>query len=447
MRCIEGFFPSFRSDTCNSDFDLIYSRMLNRSSMKVVRMLFFDLVSPEEAIKRIDGITRPVDKEPAGLQEVIGRISAEDVISPVDLPPFDRSTMDGYAVVAGDTFGASPGLPAYLRLIGEVKMGEEPEITLSKGETVRIWTGGMLPKGADAVVMLEHTDLVGGDMVEVIRPVSPWENVIRRGDDVRKGGILLEKGRKVRPQDIAALAGAGITSISVYRRPLVAIIPTGDEIVPPEAELRPGRIRDMNSYSLAALCRLEGAEPVNFPIIGDLFHELKDALQKALRRSDMVLISGGSSVGARDVTLDVIDSLPDSMLHVHGISIRPGKPVIIATVGGKPVFGLPGNPVSAIICFVVFVRRAIARLSGRGEEMADKFGRIEAILKSNCPADPGRENYIPAQLEEEEGRVLALPLLGPSGIISILTRADGLIRIPAGVEGLEPGEKVEVIRI
>jgi len=412
-------------------------------------MLFFDLVSPDEAIERIDKITHPVGTELAGLYEMIGRISAEDVLSPIDLPPFDRSTMDGYAVIAEDTFGASPGLPAYLKLIGEVKMGEEPEIVLSKGEAVRIWTGGMLPRGADAVVMLEHTDLIGGDMVEVVKPVSPWENVTRRGDDVRKGEILLPRGKKVRPQDIAALAGAGISSISVYRRPVVAIIPTGDEIVPPDADIRLGQIRDMNSYSLAALCQMEGADPVNFPIVRDLLHELEDAFQKALCRSDMVLISGGSSVGARDVTLDAINSLPDSKILVHGVSIRPGKPVIIATVGDKIVFGLPGNPVSAIICFALFVRRAIARLSGRWEERStERFSRTEAILKTNCPADPGRENYIPVQLEKGEGgEILALPLIGSSGTISILTRADGLIRIPMGVEGLEPGEKVEVIRI
>ncbi|RKY00826.1 molybdopterin molybdenumtransferase MoeA [Candidatus Poribacteria bacterium] len=408
-------------------------------------MLFFELIPLEEAFRRIDSITEPLEVERVGLIEAVGRVAAEEIRSPVDLPPFDRSTMDGYAVIAADTFGASPGLPAYLKVVGEVRMGEKPRMRLSRGEAVRISTGGMLPEGADAVVMLEHTELVG-DTLEVIKPVSPGENVIRRGDDLRKGDLLIPKGRMIRPQEAAALAGAGVTSVLVHRKPRVAIIPTGDEIVPPDVEPEPGRIRDMNSYSLAGLCLQEGAVPVCYPIVPDDLRELSKALEKALEEADLVLISGGSSVGTRDIALQAIESMPNSRVHVHGISIRPGKPVIIATVGRKLVFGVPGNPVSAIICFILFIRRAMRRMAGLEGE--PEGVEVEATLSASCPSfDPGKANFVPVKLEKRSDGYAATPLLGLSAMITTLTRADGLIKIPEGVEGLEEGERVRVMLI
>ena len=408
-------------------------------------MLFFELIPLEEAFRRIDSITEPLEVERVGLIEAVGRVAAEEIRSPVDLPPFDRSTMDGYAVIAADTFGASPGLPAYLKVVGEVRMGEKPRMRLSRGEAVRISTGGMLPEGADAVVMLEHTELVG-DTLEVIKPVSPGENVIRRGDDLRKGDLLIPKGRMIRPQEAAALAGAGVTSVLVHRKPRVAIIPTGDEIVPPDVEPEPGRIRDMNSYSLAGLCLQEGAVPVCYPIVPDDLRELSRALEKALEEADLVLISGGSSVGTRDIALQAIESMPNSRVHVHGISIRPGKPVIIATVGRKLVFGVPGNPVSAIICFILFIRRAMRRMAGLEGE--PEGVEVEATLSASCPSfDPGKANFVPVKLEKRSDGYAATPLLGLSAMITTLTRADGLIKIPEGVEGLEEGERVRVMLI
>lgn len=408
-------------------------------------MLFLDLIPLKEAFRRIDSIATPLEAERVGLLEAVGRVAAEEVRSPVDLPPFDRSTMDGYAVIARDTFGASPGLPAYLRVVGEVRMGERPSMRLSRGEAVKIATGGMLPEGADAVVMLEHTELIG-DTLEVLRPVSPGENIIRRGDDLRRGDPLVRKGRRIRPQEAAALAGAGVTSVPVHRRPRVAIIPTGDEIVPPDVEPGPGRIRDMNTYSLAGLCSQEGAIPLTFPIVPDDPGKLKAALREAVESADLILISGGSSVGMRDVALQAIESIPSSKIHAHGVSISPGKPVIIATVGRKVVFGVPGNPVSTFICFVLFIRRVIRRMSGLEGEVEGI--EVEARLSASCPSfDPGKANFVPVKLERGSEGYVATPLLGLSAMITTLTKADGLIEIPEGIEGLEEGERVGVILI
>ena len=329
-------------------------------------MFFFHVKCPSEARRLLD---RPVPHpavERVPLAAARGRVAARTIAAPHDLPEFDRAVVDGYAVRAGDTFGASPGLPAYLNIAGEVLMGQGTGLCLAAGQAVRIATGGMLPQGADAVVMIEYTERLAEGMIEVTRPAAPGEHLVRRGDDIRAGEPLILAGRRLRPHDLGALAGLGIVEIEVFARPRVALLPTGDEIVPPEATPGPGQVRDVNTTALAAAVGAAGGVPVCLPIVPDEPERLREALAAALAASDLVLISGGSSVGARDGTLDALLSFPDSELLLHGIAIRPGKPVIAVRIGERLLFGLPGNPVSALIVFDQFVRPHLRRLGGEG---------------------------------------------------------------------------------
>jgi molybdopterin molybdotransferase len=421
-------------------------------------MLFFEVKSPTEARRLLDRPALPPAAESVCVPDALGRVLAADVRSPIDLPEFDRSVVDGFAVRAADTFGASSGLPAYLRVIGEVLMGQGTDLALGIGETARIATGGMLPRGADAVVMVEYTDAVDAETVEVSRPAAPGENIVRRGDDVRSGSVILARGRRLRPADLGALAGAGILEVSVFRRPTVAILPTGDEIVPPEATPGPGQVRDINSIAVAASIRAAGAEPRPEPIVGDDPERLRETVARALAETDLVLIAGGSSVGTRDWTLDVLLSFPGAELLLHGVAIRPGKPVIAVRVdatagaGERLVIGLPGNPVSALIVFDQFVRPVISRLSGEAGDAENGAsavagrdrGSIPARMATSCASDPGKEDYVRVRLRRSAEGLLAEPILGKSSLIMPLVQADGLVVIPEGVEGVEAGEPVIV---
>jgi molybdopterin molybdotransferase len=422
-------------------------------------MLFFEVKSPTEARRLLDRPAPPPAAETVPVPEALGRVLAEDVLSPIDLPEFDRSVVDGFAVRAADTFGASSGLPAYLRVGGEVLMGQGTDLTLGIGETARIATGGMLPEGADAVVMVEYTDAIDAETVEVTRPAAPGENVVRRGDDVRRGSPILARGRRLRPADLGALAGAGILVVSVYRRPQVAILPTGDEIVPPEATPGPGQVRDINSIALAASVREAGGEPRSAPIVRDDPERLHEIVARALAETDLVLIAGGSSVGTRDWTLEVLLSFPGAELLLHGVAIRPGKPVIAVRVGASAaagerlVIGLPGNPVSALIVFDQFVRPVIARLSGEAGGATEPGapatairprGSVLARMATSCASDPGKEDYVRVRLRRAPEGMVAEPVLGKSSLIMPLVQADGLVVIPEGVEGVEADETVTV---
>jgi molybdopterin molybdotransferase len=283
-----------------------------------------------------------------------GRILAEDLYSQVDLPHFHRAAMDGYAVKAKDTFGASTTLPAYLKLVGTVEMGEEAMNSVGNGETVRISTGGMLPPECDAVVMVEYTEEVGNQMVEIQRNVSPWQNVIQIGDDIKKGELVFTCGRRLRAHDLGALTGIGIASLKVFKKPRVALISTGDEIVDPRIEPAPGQVRNINQHSLAGLIEEWGAELRDFGVVRDDRAALEQTMKLAIDWADLLFLSGGSSVGARDITLDTILSLPNARILFHGISVSPGKPTIFANACGKPILGLPGYPVSALVIFDLF---------------------------------------------------------------------------------------------
>jgi molybdopterin molybdotransferase len=379
------------------------------------------------------------------IEESYGRIVSRDIYSPEDLPDFSRSTVDGFAVSASDTFGATEGMPAYLNIGNEILMGEEPDFELKKGEVAKIPTGGMLPKSSDAVVMLEHTQQVDKNMIEVVKPVAPGENVIQAGEDVKKGEVILKKGHKIRPQDIGVLAGLGITVVWIYEKPRVSIISTGDEIVPPDRPVKPGQVRDINSYNLAGLLLDAGATPVKKGIFNDEYEVVRGVVEESLKDSEIVLISGGSSVGARDVTARVIDDLGKPGVLFHGVSLKPGKPTIGGIVNSIPIFGLPGHPAAVSVCFEIFVIPVLRILSGVSE---DRFKIEKRIIKAriarNISSSPGREEHIGVYLEERGGDIWAVPLLGKSGLITTLIKADGTAVIPLRKLGVEEGEIVEV---
>lgn len=405
---------------------------------------FFNVKTPVQVFPILERFA-PVGTEGITLGESLHRILAEDVVSPIDLPPFDRSTVDGYALRARDTFGASESNPAVMNVIGEILMGVSTDLVVSHGELVQVPTGGMIPQGADAVLMLEFSERAGDQTIQVKKALSPLENVIERGEDIKKGEKILPRGRRLRPQDVAAMAALGKSRASVYRKPRVAIVSSGDEIVDITQEPRLGEIRDVNHYSLSAQVEMAGGTPFFVGIARDSFENLKSLCEKGFQTSDMLIISGGSSVGTLDYTTSVIKSFPDSETMVHGISLRPGKPTIIGRSGAKPVVGLPGHPVSAMVVFDLFMRPLIWRLAGHVEPLWPLGKRVSAILTRNVASPPGREDYIRVRAEETDGRVLAHPCLGKSGSISTMVKANGLIKIDIDSEGLEEGTLVEVL--
>jgi len=404
---------------------------------------FFKVKRAEDIFESLRDI-KPLGTESVHITGALDRILARDVISSEDLPGFQRCTVDGYALAAKDTFGASENLPTPFTIVGEVRMGEIPDFDLRRGECARIPTGGMLPEGADAVVMIEYSQMVEDGMVEISRPVSPLENVIQPDDDVKRGQVVLHKGTPVRPQDLGILAGLGIGHVDVFNKPRVAIISTGEEIVDIGQETKPGQIRDINRYTLGGLCNKSGAEPTYLGIARDRFEDLRVLVEKGISQADVVLLSGGSSVGAEDFTLDAFLSLEEVELVAHGVSISPGKPTIIARKGNKTLWGLPGHPVSAMIIFDVFVRYLFGRLSGLSNLTEHNSHAIEAELDRNVESASGREDYIRVKLTRIEDRWLATPILGKSGLISTMVEGDGIIRIDMNTEGLYRGEKVKV---
>ncbi|MDN5347086.1 MAG: molybdopterin molybdotransferase [Clostridia bacterium] len=367
---------------------------------------------------------------------------AVDIVAAEDVPGFARSTMDGYAVRAQDTFGATESQPAYLALAGEVFMGEAAGVQVLPGTAVAIATGGMLPPGADAVVMVENTESVDGKTVAITRPVAPGENLVKRGEDVRAGQKVLAAGRRLRPQDLGILASLGFSEVEVYEPWRIGILATGNEIVPPEVKPGPGQVRDINSYTLFGLSQACGAEPRLYGIVPDDLDKLKAVAWKALNENHILLFSGGSSVGTRDLTLQVIASLDNPEILFHGISIRPGKPTLAAVTGGKLVIGLPGHPVSAMIIFDLFLRPLI--LYGGYNDLDLLEGSVKAVLTRKVASGADREDHVRVRLLRGEAGLLADPVPGKSGLISTMVQADGLVKVPLECEGLEAGSIVEV---
>lgn len=403
----------------------------------------FTVLTPQQAWSKIEPHLSPLERiDAVATSEVLGRVLAEDISAPVDVPHFPRSAMDGYAVRAGDTHGSSESLPAYLKLVGEITMGRPAGVILSVGEAALIHTGGMLPSGADAVVMLENTRDTDGTGIEVVRPVARGENVIQVGEDMLKGELLLSKGSILRPQDIGGLLSVGINKVQVFARVKVALIPTGDELVPPEEEPGMGQIRNTNAYALAAMALQSGAVPVRMGIVRDNYEALRQSAQAAMEMADIVVVSAGSSVSTRDMTADVINSLGMPGVLVHGVALRPGKPTIMASIGGKPFFGLPGNPASAMITFSLFVVPAIERLSG--SRRSSRHLEVKAKATRNIPSAAGREDFVSVRLEERDGELCAEPVFGKSNMMFAMMRGDGVARVPLQKAGIAAGETVTV---
>jgi molybdopterin molybdotransferase len=385
-----------------------------------------------------------VQTEEIPLVETVGRILAENIFADVDLPDFPRAIVDGYALQGASTFGASEGNPAFLTVTGSVAMGESPEITIGPGEAVRIATGGMLPQGANSVVMIEHTEAIDDATIEVYRSVAPGQNMIAIGEDIKNKSRMLMQGQTIRPQEAGLLAALGKQTVTVFQRPVIGIISTGDEIIPITEAPTPGQIRDINTYTLMGLIHEAGAQALSFGIVRDDFETLFEKCKQALDQCDMILISGGSSVGARDFTVDVLSALQDAKILVHGISISPGKPTILAKVQNKAVWGMPGHVVSSMIVFSRVVKPFVEHFSGQTRK-PEKEHRINARLSRNLASTQGRVDFIRVRLRREDGQLWADPVLGKSGLISTMVLADGLLEIDINTEGLDKGTEVEVI--
>jgi molybdopterin molybdotransferase len=410
-----------------------------------VKLQFFEVKTREEVWAEFRRFV-PLGLEEIPLDRAYNRVLGEPIVTDEDLPSFARATVDGYAVRGRDSFGASESQPALFTLVGDVGMGEVPRFEIGPGEAARIPTGGMLPAGADSVVMVEYTEELDRTSLAISRSVAPLENVIGRGDDVRAGNEVLSPGRKLRAQEIGLLAGLGRSKVSGYRRPRVAVVSSGDEIVPVDREPGPAQLRDINSYSLAALVEECDGEPRRLGVIPDKFGPLRAACEQALKEADICLISGGSSVGTRDLTLQVLGSFPDTEVVVHGVAISPGKPTILVRIGGRAFWGLPGHVASAMVVFQVLVRPFMDHLRGISPSLGDRWP-LRARLSRNVASKQGREDFIRVRLQQQADGLLAEPIFGESGLISTLVRADGLVRIDRHTEGVYAGELVEVLRV
>jgi len=407
-------------------------------------------VKTAEEVMAIVRQLQPPGIETVALEDACGRVPADGVWAPEPVPHFDRAVMDGYAVIARDTFGASETLPALLEIAGEVSMGEAVSLKMESGKAVAIPTGGMLPAGADAVSMVEYTSALDDKTIEVIKPVAPGDNVLRAGEDIRAGEELFRAGRRLRPQDVGVLAALGITTVSVYRRPRVAILSTGDEIVPASTTvLPPGKIRDINTFTIVGQVKEAGGMVGEKAFVPDDLESLVAACRKALADHDVLLLSGGSSVGIRDFTLRILDDFPEAELLVHGVALRPGKPTILARIGKKIFWGLPGQPMSAMMICKAFVLPSLMILEGESHAEAAALpaataNSVSALLSRQLPSVHGRTDYIPVILSTSEEKTLATPVFGKSAMISTLARSDGYIIVPEHVEGLDRGARVTV---
>ena len=432
---------------------------------------FFNVLPPDEARALLfRRLTAVLPTETIPTQQANGRVTGTAVTAPHALPQFRRSTMDGYAVRAADTFGASESLPAFMQVVGEVPMGQAANVALGVGQAAIVHTGGMIPDSADAVVQIEQTQLVSGDQlaaignrlsvaseepsvsalqspefpfeIEVLKSVAVGQNVLQVGEDVQLGAEILPAGHILRPQDLGGLLALGIVSVDVVRRPRVGILATGDEVIAPMETAVPGQIRDINSYTVAGLVEQAGGVPVLGGIIPDDFAALETAAANLLAQTDMLVMSAGSSVSVRDMTVQVIDGLGEPGVLLHGVATRPGKPTIVGVVKGKPVLGLPGNPVSAMVQFDMFGVPAIYHL--QGVTKMPRRGLVWAQLSQNIASESGREDYVPARLQDSADGLLAIPVFGKSNLIYTLVNADGLIKVPLNKGGLLAGDWVEV---
>lgn len=398
---------------------------------------FLQVVHYKEALERLMACRPPLVAQAVSLNDAFNRITAQDIISAENLPAFSRSTVDGYALAAEDIFGCSESSPGYLENVGEIKMGKSTTITLTKGQCCWIPTGGMLPEGANAVIMVEYTEKLDEKTILSFHAVGPWENVMQTGEDITTGQLIMEKDQTVRAADIGLLASLGITSLEVVKPYNIGIISTGDEIVPIDYKLKPGEIRDVNSHALYAAVQSCGGRPSIYPLVSDQFAELQQAVEKGLKENDILIMSGGSSVGIMDVTLEVLMTIPQAQILFHGIAVKPGKPTLAVQIGKKLVIGLPGHPVSALTVFYILAAPLLRR--------NNNLNSCQGYLTLNIASQAGRDDFIPVAVERQEGRNIIRPLLGKSGLMSILSQSQGYIHIPNEQQGVKAGQIMKVI--
>lgn len=396
--------------------------------------------TPEEVLALIEQEFFPLEDriEQVSLTAAMGRVLAEDIAASEYVPDFDRSTVDGYAVRARDTFGCSDAIPAILPKTHEVFMGQGADFQLEPETCCAVPTGGAVPDGADSVVMIEYTEDYGDGTIGIGKPAAPGMNMIFRGDDVFPGKIILQKGRVLSSQDIGALAAIGRISVPVVKKLTVGVISTGDELVPPEQTPGPGQIRDVNSPMLEVLLTQFGVQVINYGIVIDDEEKLTAMVQKAVSECDSVLLSGGSSVGVKDAACRIIESM--GTLLLHGIAMKPGKPTILGKTGCKPLVGLPGHPVAAYFITRLFVLPLLGRLMGR----TMKQFTTTAYVTESISANHGRAQYHCCRLALENGRLMAYPIRGKSGLITTLAGADGYFCIDRDCEGLPKGAEIQV---
>jgi len=419
-----------------------------------------DWLPPVDAWQRVLaawGPPPPLAAQEVGLTVALGRVLATDVRAPADSPLFDRSAVDGYAVRAADAATASSEAPTRLAYAGEVVMGAASTVTVGPGQTVWVATGAMIPTGADGVIMVERT-ACEAETVLLRQAVSAGDNVVRRGADLRAGDLVLRAGHTLRPQDVAVLASMGLAAVDVRPRPRVAIIAGGDELAPPGQPLGPGQIYDANSYAMAAQIEAWGGEPHILPRVPDQPDAVRAALREAVDESHLVLLSGGSSVGVKDLSAEAIDAVGQPGVVVHGVAMRPGRPTLVGVVDGVLVIGIPGNPVSAMVACEVFARPAVETLLGVVPARVAGVtgdGSVTGRLAARVPSQQGRQDYVRVRLIQEDrkdgdagetghARVAVEPVPGGSSVIRSMVDADGLLIVPPDRADLEVGETVDV---
>jgi len=400
---------------------------------------------PADEARRILADTPPVGRERVAIGAALGRVLAEPFAAPADLPGERRAVMDGYAVRGADVRGASELWPVVLSVAGTVPMGDVFPRGVGTGEAAAIATGGWLPAGADTVVMIEHiVSLDGGARVEISRAVVPGANIVERGEDLARGAAVLPAGRRLRPQDLAMLATFGVTVVDVRRRPRVAVLSTGNELCDPAETPRPGQVRDANQTALGAQVSAAGCDVTYGGIVPDDASALRRTIARALDEHDGVILSGGSSIGTKDLSADALADLDAPGILFHGIDIRPGKPTLFARAGSKPVVGMPGFPTSSLIVFDAFIRPMLWRLGGEGGR--DPWpSRRPARISREHRSVVGREDYLRVRLVERDGGLWADPLPGGSATLSNVVFADGLVRVDTAAPALAAGDPVDVL--
>lgn len=406
-------------------------------------MDLFNVLTVKDTTKLIDNFNYSLDNEKVTLLDATGRILVNDIIAKENVPDFRRSTVDGYAVNSRDVFGASESIQSVLDLKGEILMGEKADGEIKiPGQCYYVPTGGAIPNGSDSVIMIEYTEKLDDDVVLTSTATSPGENVVEIGEDIKIDEIVITKGTKLRAYEIGVLASLGYYEVEVYKKPTIGIISTGDEVVHPSKSIKPGQIRDINTYLLFSLIEESGCTPINYGVVKDEYELLKQTVEKAVKECDIVLMSGGSSVGKKDNTVNVIKDLKDGELMVHGISVKPGKPTIIGRSGDKIIFGLPGHPLACAVIFKIIVKHYIEKITQYKETVYP----IDCKFKINYHKAKGREEFLPVTIEEKKGELIASPVFGKSGLITGFSKAWGYIRIERNEEGIKEDQKVKVFK-